>query len=36
MSDPLDVVAARIARIALAEVPNLGRIWSRPGSYGGS
>jgi len=30
MSDPLDVVAARIARIALAEVPNLGRVGPGP------
>lgn len=30
MADPLDVVAARIARIALGEVPNLGRVGPGP------
>jgi hypothetical protein len=30
MADPLDVVAARIARIALAEVPGLGRVGPGP------
>lgn len=30
MADPLDVVAARIARIALAEAPSLGRVGPGP------
>jgi hypothetical protein len=30
MADPLDVVAARIARLALAEVPSLGRVGPGP------
>jgi len=30
MADPLDVVAARIARIALTEVPSLGRVGPGP------
>jgi hypothetical protein len=30
MADPLDVVAARIARISLAEVPRLGRVGPGP------
>jgi hypothetical protein len=30
MADPLDVVAARIARIALSEVPRLGRVGPGP------
>jgi ribosomal protein S5 len=30
MADPLDIVAARIARIALAEVPSLGRVGPGP------